>query len=174
MDRLGALQDARQKVFADAKRALATMQRLALLPCESVQESIDILNRLRQEAYEDVNQIQHEYLIIVAAEWLLSEGIAPTGTVWSWNPRQTGDVTEPDLRGKVENHVILSAEVTTSVRPVGTIDTRMHNTLAKLARMEGSKFYFVRSEEMRKRAATKVEKAGWPIRVVRLRTAEDV
>jgi hypothetical protein len=42
----------------------------------------------------------------------------------------------------------------------------MQQTLAKLARMEGKKFYFVRTGEMRQRAATKVTNGGWAIEVV--------
>ncbi len=44
----------------------------------------------------------------------------------------------------------------------------MHSTLKKLAEMDGLKYYFVRTEAMRKRAETKVAKAGWPISIVRL------
>ncbi len=32
--------------------------------------------------------------------------------------------------------------------------------------MPGDRYYFVRTESMRKRAATKVSKAGWAIKVV--------
>jgi hypothetical protein len=44
----------------------------------------------------------------------------------------------------------------------------MQNTLAKLAAMEGAKYYFVRTESMRQRASTKVVKGSWQIKVVQL------
>lgn len=168
MKRLGTFAEAHQKVLDDTKRSLETIRRLSSLPCETTEAGIDILSSLRQESYEDLNQIQHEHLIIKAAEWLSSEERFSAGIEWSWNPRQTGDSSEPDLRGTLDCKIVLSAEVTTSARPVGTIDTRMQKTLAKLAQMPGGKFYFVRSEEMRQRAATKVAKGGWPIAIVRL------
>ncbi|MCP2085941.1 UNVERIFIED_ORG: hypothetical protein J2Y81_001958 [Paraburkholderia sediminicola] len=168
MKRLGTFAEAHQKVLTDAKRSLAIVQQLSSLPCETTEASINILSRLRQESYEDLNQIQHEHLIIKAAEWLSADGRFSTGIEWSWNPRQTGDNSEPDLRGTLDGKIVLSAEVTTSARPVGTIDARMQKTLAKLAQMQGEKFYFVRSEEMRQRAATKVEKGRWSIMIVRL------
>lgn len=168
MDRLGPFNEAHQKVLADAKRSLDTIRRLSSLPCESTEASIDVLRRLRQETYEDLNQIQHEHLIIRAAEWLSASSAASNEVAWFWNPRQTGDSSEPDLRGMLSGRVEVSAEVTTSERPVGTIDTRMQQTLAKLARMDGKKFYFVRTGDMRQRAATKAAKGGWAIEVVLL------
>jgi hypothetical protein len=60
----------------------------------------------------------------------------------------------------------LSAEATTSFEPKGFIDTRMAETLKKLSTFPGSKFYFVMSEEMRKRAESKISKADYAIAVV--------
>lgn len=48
-------------------------------------------------------------------------------------------------------------------KPVGTIDTRISNTLTKLNSMPRRKFYFVRTISMEKRARTKVQKAGFAI-----------
>jgi len=44
----------------------------------------------------------------------------------------------------------------------------MKETLEKLSRMEGQKFYFVGTDEMATRAQTKVRKASWSIRVLRV------
>jgi hypothetical protein len=63
---------------------------------------------------------------------------------------------------------VILAEITTSDRPVGVIDGRMRRTLEKLSRMQGSRYYFVRTEKMEQRALTKVRKASWAITVVRL------
>jgi hypothetical protein len=85
---------------------------------------------------------------------------------WYWNPRQTGDYS--DIRAVISGEIVLSAEVTTSERPVGIIDARMRDTLDKLNRMPGSKFYFVRSNAMEQRAKTKVEKSGFEIQVIEI------
>jgi hypothetical protein len=129
---------------------------------------VSILDRLRKETYEDLNQIQHEHLILRAAEWLLSEKLCPPATVWLWNPRQTGDHQEPDLRGIHNTKIVVSGEITTSESPNGVIDTRMRQTLSKLSAMAGVKYYFVRTEPMRKRARTKIAKNAWLIQVVKL------
>jgi hypothetical protein len=168
MELLGTFEQAKQKVLADVQRFVATIRELAALPFTTCEAGVGILDRVRRETYEDLNQIQHEHLILCAAEWLLAQAICEPSTQWSWNPRQTGNHQEPDLRGMDGNTIVVSAEITTSERPVGVIDTRMHKTLRKLAAMEGSKFYFVRTQAMERRARTKVEKAGWEIRVVRL------
>jgi hypothetical protein len=63
---------------------------------------------------------------------------------------------------------LLSAEVTASERPVGTIDTRIRDTLAKLGNMPGRRFYFVRTASMEQRATTKIEKGGFAIEVKRI------
>jgi hypothetical protein len=168
MELLGTFEEAKKKVLADVQRFVATIRELSALPFTTVEAGVGILDRVRRETYEDLNQIQHEHLIVRAAEWLLEQALCQPSTQWSWNPRQTGDHQEPDLRGTDGNIVVVSAEITTSERPVGVIDTRMHKTLRKLAAMEGLKFYFVRTEAMERRAKTKIEKSSWQIRVVRL------
>ncbi len=168
MQLLGAFTQAHLKVLTDTRRCLATINQLSATPCATAEAGIAILDRLRRESYEDLNQIQHEHLIVRAAEWLEVDSQHAVGTEWGWNPRQTGDSSEQDLRGTLRNAVIVSAEITTSERPVGTIDKRMQSTLSKLAQMSGRKYYFVRTEAMHVRAETKVRKAGWSISVVRL------
>lgn len=168
MEKIGTFQEAHSKVLTDIQKVLATIHQISLKPCTSAEVGIRILDRLRKEAYEDLNQIQHEHLIVRAAEWLLANNKCQPETLWHWNPRQTGDHSEPDLRGLCNEKIILSAEITTSENPVGTIDTRMQKTLAKLSEMEGARYYFVRTETMRQRAATKVSKGNWRIEVVKL------
>ena len=168
MEQLCTFPEAHQKVLADIQRLLATVRQISTLPCVTAEAGIGILDRLRRETYEDINQIQHEHLIVCAAEWLLANQRCSAETLWFWNPRQTGDHSEPDLRGSHSGKVVISAEITTSERPVGTIDKHMQNTLAKLDIMEGAKYYFVRTESMRQRASTKVANGGWQIEVAQL------
>jgi hypothetical protein len=168
MERIGDVARARQKVLDDTTRFLCAVHRLSGTQISSVGEAVRVLRRMRAETYEDLNQIQHEHMILIALEWLTQHRRWPEGVEWFWNPRQTGDASEPDLRGAHEGRVLLSAEITTSEEPVGTIDTRMRSTLEKLSQMEGEHFYFVRSSAMHKRANTKVSAAGWNINVVQV------
>ena len=168
MERLGTFESAKSKVLADIRQCIATVKTFSAQPFETAEDGVCILRNLRNETYEDLNQIQHEHLIVQAAQWLITEGACPASTEWYWNPRQTGDHQEPDLRGVHESAIIISAEITTSENPAGIIDSRMRNTLAKLARAEGNKYYFVRTEQMRQRASTKIAKSGWPIKAIKL------
>ena len=133
MERLGTFRDARAKVLADVQRLVSTVQRVAASPVGSVEAGIAVLKDLRAESYENLNQIQHEFMIVLAAEWLISQKRCSANTVWSWNPRQTGPVDEPDLRGEHNGTILLSAEITTSTEPKGLIDARMKKTLQKLS-----------------------------------------
>lgn len=168
MHRLGTIEEARAKVLADAHRCMACIRNAAAASFDTPSEAVQVLQRVRSETYEDLNQIQHEHLIICAAEWLLAQRICGPETQWHWNPRQTGDHTEPDLMGIDDGVIVLSAEITTSAKPDGVIDTRMRKTLAKLAQQSGQLYYFVQTPAMATRAATKIRKAGWNIRVSQL------
>jgi hypothetical protein len=168
MEKLGTFTEAHQKVLADIQRTLAAVRHISSLPFATAEAGVGILDRLRKDTYEDLNQIQHEHLIVRAAEWLLSKGKCSDETLWYWNPRQTGDQSEPDLRGTHAGVIVISAEITTSENPVGSIDTRMQKTLAKLATMKGGRYYFVRTESMRQRATTKVNKGGREIEIIKL------
>ena len=117
-------------------------------------------------AYENLNQMQHEYLILLAARYLAEQAAVPADTSWQWNPRQTGGSSEPDLQGSAGAAVLVSAEITTSRRPVGTIDKRMRTTLAKLNGFAGQRFYIVRTSAMATRASTIVKANDYAISVV--------
>jgi len=162
------LPEAQAKVWADTQRLIARIGRLASIEIGVLSDGIALLRKIRDETYEELNQIQHEHLILVAADWLIVEKRCDPKTEWFWNPRQTGDSTEPDLRGCLKGETLVSAEITTSKEPQGVIDKRMASTLNKLSRMQGKHFYFVRTEAMSSRARTKTSKAGWKIEVVRL------
>ncbi|MEP1576645.1 hypothetical protein [Roseibium album] len=159
---------ARAKVQSDLKYIF---EKLGAMTAGASQLELDAgllrLAQIRSEVYEELNQIQHEYATLCAVEWLASRYDA-AGLAWHWNPRQTGDHTEPDVRATRDGIIVCSAEVTASANPKGTIDRRMHNTLAKLSQMDGSKFYFVRTETMRRRAATKIGRNNFLVEVVLL------
>lgn len=166
MQTLGTLEEANDKVRRDIEKLFTQLTNLTTnWQSLSVESGIDRLRVIRTKAYEELNQIQHEFAILRAAQMLGEELGAKPPVVWSWNPRQTGGHGEPDLRATGDGKVILSAEVTTSEKPQGVIDTRMRKTLAKLAQMEGCKFYIVTSQAMARRAETKIKNNGWLIKV---------
>jgi hypothetical protein len=127
----------------------------------NVREQVMSLFELRSEVYEDINQLQHKSLIIMAAKRLLAEN--PLIDAWTWHPKQTSSVSEADLIGYSKGNVVLNAEVTTSKRPVGTIDERMKSTLSSLSNKKGDKYYFVQTDAMYNRACSKIKNNGWQI-----------
>ena len=134
---------------------------------QDVHHGILQLREIRSSIYEDLNQIQHEYLILRALGWLRDNGFGSV-VEWEWNPRQTGTANEPDLRGSLNGTILVSAEASASENPIGMVDKRMRETLGKLSQMGGERFYFVRTDVMANRARTKISKAQWAITVVRV------
>ena len=166
MQPLCCFDTAESKVEKDAGDLLRKIHKITEQKPGNAQDAIAMLQKLRSTAYENINQIQHEYLIIRCARWLIDEGHVEKNVQWKWNPRQTGSAKEPDLLATRDQQLLISAEVTTSETPQGTIDKRMARTLEKLSGMLGKKFYFVTTKEMKKRAVRKVEKGKWDIQIV--------
>ena len=77
---LGTFEDARSKVLANAERMLLGVKRVVGEPVDSVEAGIALLSSLRKQAHEHLNQIQHEQMIVRAAEWLVQHGMASTDT----------------------------------------------------------------------------------------------
>jgi hypothetical protein len=161
MQRLPPLPDVETKILTDIRNLLVPIRATASLAPGSIGEGISLLLTLRQEIYEDLNQIQHEHLILRGAEWLRANGHDEPEKQWFWNPRQTGGKKEPDLAVFLGGQQIVSAEVTASENPQGTIDEHMTSTLEKLSGMPGHQLYFVRTKSMRTRAETKIKKAAY-------------
>ena len=166
MEHLGSVPQAKRRALEDLHAILASLRRLSATAPAELNEGLGALREIRKAIYEDLNQVQHESLILDAVEWLTAHEPTYSDADWYWNPRQTGDASEPDLSARRHGVQLVAAEVTTSERPGGVIDSRMATTLRKLANMRGSKFYFVRTPSMKKRAETKVARNGWHITVV--------
>lgn len=130
---------------------------------DNLSDQVSRLFDLRSKVYEDLNQLQHKSLILTAAKELAREHKVHH---WTWHPKQTSSTSEADLTGyDFQNQPIVNAEVTTSKRPIGTIDKRMFSTLSSLASKQGALFYFVQTDSMLKRALGKIEKNGWKQRI---------
>jgi len=166
MDRIGNLKAAEKKVLDDVNTLLTEVRNIVAAAPKSATEGVALLSQLRDIGYEDLNQIQHEYLILAAATWLVEKVLVRSDAEWYWHPRQTGGSDDPDLCAKQGGKTVLSAEITTSRRPIGTILDRMRTTLAKLKGFPGKKYYFVRTESMSAKAKTIVLAEGWKIEVV--------
>jgi hypothetical protein len=173
MEHIGSLEAAEQKVLADSSLLLKTLRENCATEPISAAGAVSVLANIRDLSYENLNQIQHEYLILLAAKYLADQAVVPADASWQWNPRQTGGSSEPDLQGTVSTDILVSAEITTSRRPVGTIDKRMRTTLAKLNGFSGQRFYFVRTSAMATRASTIVKANGYAISVVILPNGAD-
>jgi hypothetical protein len=167
MERIGDSATAEAKVLHDMQELIETLMRLSSQAVEDVRSGDLQLREIRSSIYENLNQIQHEFLLLQGLAWLSKNGFE-SEIDWDWNPRQTGGGNEPDLRGSVNGKILVSAEASTSEKPQGILDTRMRKTLEKLSRMDGQRFYFVSSDEMMKRAETKILKANWSIKVVKV------
>ena len=154
------------KVLKDMQEIVSKVRRLSAQDVKGVSSGIEQLREIRSSVYEDLNQIQHEYLLLRGLAWLRANGFSSSVGRWEWNPRQTGSRNEPDLRGSGHSKILLSAEASTSEFPAGKVASRMQETLEKLSQMEGEKFYFVSTIEMANRAETKIRKANWSIKVV--------
>ena len=168
MERVENIAEAKNKVLSDMNAFILSIRQHASDDISTLSDGLLKLRNIRSSVYENLNQIQHEYLILQGMVWLSNNGYDQHNIHWFWNPRQTGDSSEPDLRGVVNGAIVVSAEATTSEKPQGVIDTRMRNTLEKLDKIEGDKYYFVRTYIMEQRAKTKVTNKGWKISVVKI------
>ena len=169
MEQIKNIEETKNKVLNDMNELIVNVRRQTSENLSNLDQGLNILRNIRSSIYENLNQIQHEYLILQGLIWLTANHKASLDTKWYWNPRQTGIFSEPDLRGVINGKIVLSAEATTSENPQGIIDSRMRDTLTKLNEMQGNKFYFIRSDAMEMRAKTKISKNGWDISVVNLK-----
>lgn len=164
MEPLQDIDAERSRVLQEIRSLASSVTDIMAADVKTLDEGIRTLASLREEAYELTNQLQHEALILeLAADIAKDRG--DRCIEWSWNPRQRGKSDEPDLQGEADRQIVVSAEVTTSARPVGAIDRRMRNTLQKMSGFPGKRIYCVRTPEMRQRAETKIRKAGYDINV---------
>ena len=163
MKQIPNLKRAEKNVFKKVIKHISIIRKSVSDEPSNLMAGIEILENLRKEIYEDLNQIQHEAMILKAARLIETSDFSNQKIEWFWNPRQTGGTEEPDLRGVINGEIVISAEITTSVDPQGTIDTRMRDTLKKLSKLPGKKIYYVRSKKMKQRAETKVNKTDYSI-----------
>lgn len=156
MARLDDLSSRKTDIFNEIKRLISKTEGAIRDRPSNLTEGIDIVERLRRDIYEDLNQIPHKAMIVRAANLLSSTDYRGKVIEWYWNPKQTGSKKEPDLRGKIAGKTAINAEITTSEKPDGG-DKKIAYTLRKLDGFSKKcrKIYFVRTETMKQRAETK-------------------
>jgi len=150
-----------RNMLARINQMFTDLKKINFNEVDNLSSASSCLRDMRIAHYEDINQLQHAIMILDAWEFLKKSNKYESFEIlqWFWNPHQTGGGEEPDLRGMLNGVTVISAEITTSESPVGTIDVRMSSTLKKLNKMEGKYlYYFVRTDKMRKRALTKLSK----------------
>ena len=169
MEKIGDIAFAETTLLNELKEMFSHFRSAGKDEPTNLEQGLEILQKLRYFVYENMNQVPHEALLLKVAKLLEAEFYPSVGVRWFWNPRQTGGKDEPDLRG-MDNRgqVIVSAEVTSSQIPQGTIDRRMAETLAKLSTMPGDKYYVVTSEQMERRAKSKLNNLGYKINILRI------
>jgi hypothetical protein len=163
--KIGDFDSERDRLLQEARKLISDVQgAVGVEQIDNLEKAVDTLWELRRVCYEPLNQIQHDVMILQAAEWIESNYYREKNIEWWWNPRQTGsklvgsqEEKEPDLRGKVARRTVVSAEITTSAKP---IYKTMAETLEKLSvmRVPGKKIYFVHTEEMELRAKNRVSR----------------
>ena len=168
MERITDIGHIMAKVLADMNNFISTIRKFVGEEVSSLSDGLTVLRNVRSSVYEDLNQIQHEYLILQGFLWLSKNGFNQPEIIWYWNPRQTGNTEEPDLRATLNGKIVLSAEATTSEIPQDLIDSRMNHTLLKLNEMEGTRYYFIRTTSMENRARTKITGGRLLIEVIKI------
>ena len=169
MEEIGDIVCAETKLLNELKDTFSHIRLAGKAEPTNLEVGLEMLQTLRSLVYENMNQLLHEALILRAAKLLEAEFYPSIAIKWLWNPRQTGRKDEPDLRG-MDNRgrVIVSGEVTSSVSPRGTIGERMAETLRKLSTMPDDKYYVVTSEQMERRAKSKLQSLGYKITILRI------
>lgn len=125
MEKVDNIEHAKEKVLHDMNAFIEGIRLQVNEDVTDLRKGLFVLRNIRSSAYENLNQIQHEYLILQGLLWLQSNEQLSENIQWYWNPRQTGDSSEPDLRGVFDNEIVIFAEATTAEKPQGVIDSRM-------------------------------------------------
>ncbi len=159
------VENSRASLLGEIQNMIGVIRSLVQREIGGLAHGLEVLEQIRQAAYEDLNQIPHEALLLDAASEIQKDVFANQQIRWKWNPRQTGSGDEPDLQGSANDQVLVSVEATASASPKGSIGQRMAKTLEKLSMLPGMRMYYVCTPKMAKRARTRVERMGYQIEV---------
>jgi hypothetical protein len=158
MKPLPDLASAESDLLARLRTCVGAIQQIVTADVTDIPAGVALLRLVRSEAYEDINQLQHEALLLEAAVRLRTLHPELSAMTWFWNPANTGTGEEPDLRVMRGKEIIVSVEATASERSIGSISVHLRKTLSKLQAMAGRRFYFVRTQDMLKAAEKQIRK----------------
>ena len=159
------IETAKKEFEEKLKAKLESLANLIAVKCTNLADQINLINQIRTEIYEDLNQFQHAYLLIKSAEYFKTE--FPEIDKWEWHPFQTSGDLEPDLRGYYMDKVLINVEATTAQNPKGKIDTGMKKTLFKLNQhIQGDNYYVIQTDKMLERAKSKIKNNNLNIRTL--------
>lgn len=159
------IETAKKEFEENLKAKLESLANLIVVKCTNLEDQIKLINQIRKEIYEDLNQFQHAYLLIKSAEYFKTK--FPEIDKWEWHPFQTSGDLEPDLRGYCMDKVLINVEATTAQNPKGKIDTGMKKTLFKLNQhIQGDNYYVIQTDKMLERAKSKIKNNNLNIRTL--------
>lgn len=157
-----------QRVLEDIRVCLDILRKCVADNPADLPTGVHCLDLISRTAYEDLNQLQHEAILLAGVSLLIGQNSDLASAKWCWNPRQGGGASEPDLQAHKESMVLLSAEGTCSRSPQGATTKRMNATLEKLNRMPGTRFFLVANSEMLHRARSRIARMNYCIEVLQV------
>ncbi len=136
---------------------------------EDIDKLINTLEEVSKQTLNSFHRLRKLLFAIKAGEWL-NKNVKPEWKVsWEYFHHQLKDSNTPDIKGVSGRKTVASAFVSISEKPVGVVDKRIASNLWKLSQMKGELYYFVRSDQMKKRAESKIKKSKYQIKVVVLK-----
>lgn len=155
---------------SEIREHLRKCRELCVPPGSEVGAATLALAKLRQEVYEDINQLLHQTLIVMASvHFQMLTAYQGVPLEWWHHPKQTSAPKEPDLRGVSANRILISAEVTSSLKPSGSILTRMKEKLEMMQKeFEGELYFVVASDDMALAAKNLITRMDAKIQVLTL------
>jgi len=168
MHKIGDFKSERNKLLQEARDTISDVKKIVtkVRQIDNIKEkeAVDILSTVRDRCYENLNIIPHDLMILQAADWIKKRNYPHKAIEWHWNRAQTSKKEEADLHGKIDGKIVVSAEITTSAKP---IYKKMAQTLKKLNEMQvpGKKIYFVQTKDMKKPADAEIKEKGYKIKV---------
>jgi len=136
---------------------------------EDAEKMISTLEEVSKQTLNSFHRLRKLLFAIQSGEWL-NKNVKPEWKVsWNYFHYQHKDSNTPDIKGTSGRKTVACAFVSISEKPVGVVDKRIANNLWKLSQMKGELYYFVRSEQMKKRAESKIKKSKYQIKVVLLK-----
>ena len=90
MEEIIDISQAKDKVLSDMNRFIKGIRESAGEDISSLSHGLVTLRSIRSSVYENLNQIQHEYLILQGLLWFSENGFDQPTIRWYWNPGRQG------------------------------------------------------------------------------------